>query len=147
MIEPAAAKFLAGHRRVHIFTADADGAPIGFPMDGWFTEGKLFFTTYRTSGKVANLLRDPEVCCIAITDDDDPDTACAVVQGTCRVREFDIELADWWLTRPTVDKRPIAADVKARHRDRVLNGKRVMLEITPITATRIDPVPATDGAR
>jgi PPOX class probable F420-dependent enzyme len=80
-------------RTAKLATVRADGrphvAPIWFDLDG----DMLVFTTWHTTVKAANLLRDPRVClCV---DDDTPPYAFVLIEGTAAISEDPDDLLRW----------------------------------------------------
>ncbi|WP_344590184.1 pyridoxamine 5'-phosphate oxidase family protein [Actinomadura vinacea] len=64
MTEREVADFLAANFKVQVATNGKDGAPHLVTMFYTLLDGKIAFTTYRTSQKVLNLRRDPAMTCL-----------------------------------------------------------------------------------
>lgn len=58
------AGFLAGSSKVQVATVGKDGAPHLVTMFYALLDGKISFSTYRSSQKVVNLRRDPTMTCL-----------------------------------------------------------------------------------
>jgi PPOX class probable F420-dependent enzyme len=59
--------FLAGERRAHLATIDADGTPHVVPLSYVVIDGRVTFWTDPASRKVANIRRDPRITCLVET--------------------------------------------------------------------------------
>ncbi|MCD0452320.1 pyridoxamine 5'-phosphate oxidase family protein [Actinocorallia sp. API 0066] len=64
MSDAELAEFLAQEHKVQIATVNKDGVPHLVTMFYTLHEGKIAFTTYRTSQKVVNLRRNPVMTCL-----------------------------------------------------------------------------------
>jgi len=70
MTDEELSAFLAENRKVQIATIGKDGAPHLVTMFYTLWEGKIAFTTYKTSQKVLNLRRNPVMTCLVETGTD-----------------------------------------------------------------------------
>lgn len=94
MTEAECRSFLLERARTgKLGTVRADGRPHVASI--WFdVEGEaLFFTTWHTSVKAANLRREPRVC--LIVDDETPPFAYVQVEGTATLSDDPAELGRW----------------------------------------------------
>jgi PPOX class probable F420-dependent enzyme len=87
MSEDEVAAFLAGPRKLHLATINADGSPHLVTMYYAIVEDRVAFWTYRKSQKAANIRRDPRVTCLV--EDGSAYDELRGVQITGVVREVD----------------------------------------------------------
>lgn len=135
-LSPEVTEFLLANSRCFLLTRRASGAPTGHPMTLRVgADGDLLFSTYRTSAKVRNLVRDPRVACLVTTPADATEQRSVLVTGTAEVIDGDEGIAAWEGSAggPAVGGvgDGVATTVAARMRD----GKRVVVRVRP-TATR-----------
>ncbi|MEW2357346.1 pyridoxamine 5'-phosphate oxidase family protein [Spirillospora sp. NPDC029432] len=64
MTDAEVAAYLADSSKVQVATLGKDGAPHLVTMFYALLDGKIAFSTYRTSQKVVNLRRDPTMTCL-----------------------------------------------------------------------------------
>lgn len=121
--------FLSTGRTAVLFCRDAGGRPIGYPMSVFrVMSGRLLFTTYTKSAKVAHLRRDPRATCVVT----EPGTVgrWIAVPGTVELHHPDDAEIDAYFAGRAQDPRvpdTVTASVKARLRER----KRVVLILMP----------------
>ncbi|HJQ85827.1 MAG TPA: pyridoxamine 5'-phosphate oxidase family protein [Candidatus Binatia bacterium] len=124
MIPPAADAFLREHTRTFLVTVRPDGAPACHPMVGFWRNGALYINTYRASAKARNLLAEPRVACVVVTDDDARPFRGVVLRGRAEIADVPaVQRSD----RPAVVGHDVADLVQAR----LAAGKRVLVRIVP----------------
>lgn len=131
--------FLSTGRTAVLFCRDAGGRPIGYPMSVFrVMSGRLLFTTYTKSAKVAHLRRDPRATCVVTEPETtepgttEPGTVgrWIAVPGTVELHHPDDAEIDAYFAGRAQDPRvpdTVTASVKARLRER----KRVVLILMP----------------
>jgi len=121
--------FLRAHTRTFLLTLRPDGAPTCHPMVDLWRDGALWLNTYRRSAKVRNLTAEPRVACVVVTDDDEPRFRGVVLRGRAEVVAAPAAPAgpDARAARPP----GVGAEVTERVRDRLAEGKRVLVRIVP----------------
>ena len=72
-IRPEIDAFLKEHRRTFFITIRKDGTPTIHPMTGLYHEGRLRYSSYKTSAKNRNIERDDRVCSLVLNGYDEPD--------------------------------------------------------------------------
>ncbi|WP_261558799.1 pyridoxamine 5'-phosphate oxidase family protein [Frankia tisae] len=152
-------RFLAAHTRGFLITTRADGGPIGYPMTVRWCDGTLEFNTYRRSAKVAHLRRDGRVCVVVVPRDRAADRRVLSVWGRVQPGEGSIEnwmrdgedptpgpstpprvatphvLTPHVLTPHVVTPHVVTPPhVVSRVRERLLDGRRIIIRVTPLTA-------------
>ncbi|EIV92419.1 pyridoxamine 5'-phosphate oxidase family protein [Frankia sp. QA3] len=146
-------RFLAVHTRGFLIVTGADGGPIGYPMTVRWCDGTLEFNTYRRSAKVSHLRRDGRVCVVVVPRDRAADRRVLSVWGRVQPGEGTIE--HWMrdgdgpepglstpphITPPPVTPPPVTPPpvtpphVVRKVRERLLDGKRIIIRVTPLTA-------------
>ena len=127
MIPPAAEEFLRVHTRAFLLTLRPDGAPACHPMVGFWRDAALWMNTYRKSAKVRNLLAEPRVACVVVTDDGDPRFRGVALRGRA-----ELVVPDGADPGPRGARPPAgAAEVTELVRARLAQGKRVLVRIVP----------------
>lgn len=130
MIPDGADEFLRAHTRTFLVTLRPDGAPACHPMVGLWRDGALWMNTYRKSAKVRNLLAEPRVACVVVTDDGDPRFRGVALRGRA-----DLVASDGADAGPRGARPPAgAAEVAELVRERLAQGKRVLVRIVPESA-------------
>lgn len=125
-------------RRPHVFllARRADGFPTAYPMLSKVRGGAVDFSTYRSSAKVTNLLRDGVAAILAVSEVPDDDRVAfaqgvvTVLDGTHWLDDDDDEAGEAFASGApgflaSVPK-VVAATVSARHD----GGKRCVLRVT-----------------
>jgi len=84
-------EFLQTHSRVFLLTLRKDGSPTGYPMKPSYSDGALYFNTYRKAAKARNMFRDSRVCCLVTTHHTATDFRAVLFRGTA-------EHIDWNLS-------------------------------------------------
>jgi len=130
-ISPTAAQFLRDHTRAFLLTIRPDGTPTCHPMVGLFRDGALWMNTYRKSAKLRNLLAEPRVACVVVTDDDDPQFRGVVLRGRAEVLPPGTPLATAVPRDPDAARPPVGREVTEAVRARLAEGKRVAIRIVP----------------
>jgi len=130
-------RFLDEHHRAFLVTLRPDGAPTAHPMGLIPRDGSIYFNTYRKSAKVRNLERDPRVCCLAVSPDDDPHFAAVAVMG--RAGPVPAEAVPESLLSGGSGSTMGAEDLE-RVRARLRTGKRVYLEVHPGSVRACEPL-------
>jgi uncharacterized pyridoxamine 5'-phosphate oxidase family protein len=87
MTDEELSAFLAENRKVQIATIGKDGAPHLVTMFYTLWEGKIAFTTYKTSQKVLNLQRNPVMTCLVETGTDYNELRGASLTGTVTITD------------------------------------------------------------
>ena len=125
--------FVAEHPHLFLLTRRADGYPTGYAMMSRVSRGTVSFSTYRSSAKVTNLLREGVGGILAMSKDAGDDRVL-VAQGTVSVHDgsewFDDQVRDG--PAPRTDFRPsvpaeISDTVSARHSSNKRCVVRLML--------------------
>jgi Pyridoxamine 5'-phosphate oxidase len=120
--------FIARHPHVFLMTRRADGLPTAYAMTARVDGGSVLFSTYGTSAKVANLLREGVARVLAL-EERGGDTVVEV-GGPVRIAE-----PARWFAVPTgrVTVAPGTGDVPLAVVDQVRRahetGKRLVLEV------------------
>ena len=136
-ISSTAELFLREHTRAFLLTIRPDGAPACHPMVGLFRDGALWMNTYRKSAKLRNLLAEPRVACVVVTDDDDPQFRGVVVRGRAEVLPPGTSLAAAVPRDPGAARPPVSGEVTGSVEARLAEGKRVVIRIVPEEARLI----------
>ena len=111
-------EFLQTHTRTFLFSLRKDGSPTGHPMKPSYSEGALYFNTYRKAPKARNMFRDSRVCCLVATRHNDPNFRAVLFRGKA-------EHIDWQLLpRPSVGE-------GLGSQDRLRTGLRIIFKLTP----------------
>jgi PPOX class probable F420-dependent enzyme len=118
-------RFLGAHTRTFLITVRPDGSPACHPMVGLWHDGALHLNTYRKSAKARNLLREPRVACVIVTDDDDPHFRGVVLRGRAEVLASPPPTSG--SARPPGVGRAVTGLVQAR----LAEGKRVVFRVVP----------------
>ena len=130
MIPPAAEEFLRAHTRAFLVTLRPDGAPACHPMVAFWRDGALWMNTYRKSAKVRNLLAEPRVACVVVTDDADPRFRGVVLRG--RAETVGADAAHVGGDQPSGGRPPgVGQEVSDLVRSRLAEGKRIFVRIVP----------------
>ena len=79
--------FLATERKVQIATIGKDGAPHLVTMFYTLWDGKIAFTTYKSSQKVLNLRRNPVMTCLVETGTDYNELRGASLTGNALITD------------------------------------------------------------
>jgi hypothetical protein len=87
MSDDEVAAFLAGSFKVQVATVGRDGGPHLVTMFYALLDGKIAFTTYRSSQKVLNLRRDPTMTCLVEDGTEYGELRGAALYGKGRVIE------------------------------------------------------------
>ena len=128
--------FIAEHPHCYLLARRVDGYPTGYAMMSRVTRGTVSFSTYRSSAKVTNLLREGVGGILALSKEPGDDRVL-VAQGRVSVHDgsewFDDQAPD--APAPTTDFRPtvpreITDTVSARHS----SNKRCVLRLTLTSA-------------
>jgi len=128
--------FVAEHPHLFLLTRRADGYPTGYAMMSRVSRGTVSFSTYRSSAKVTNLLREGVGGILAMSKDAGDDRVL-VAQGTVSVHDgsewFDDQVRDRPAARtgfsPSVPSE-ITDTVSARHS----SNKRCVVRLTLTSA-------------
>lgn len=131
-LRPAARQFLEAHPDVALFGRDGAGHPIGYPMrivsvDG----GRVHFTTYRKSAKVAHFERDGRAAVLAQQVDDSGVVHWLSVEGTAVVwspTEAELDAVFSGSAGATAEAR-VPEGMSEFVRRRILEGKRILLTV------------------
>ncbi|HUZ09193.1 MAG TPA: pyridoxamine 5'-phosphate oxidase family protein [Acidimicrobiales bacterium] len=140
--------FLAGHPHVFLLTRRPDGLPTGYAMTARVDEWCVLFSTYGTSAKVVNLLR--EGMARVLVAEEDGGTTVVEVGGPVRLVE-----ASRWLdadadadadagptvAQPSPGMGPVPAEIGEKVRSRHESGKRVVVEVLVTHARRAWSLP------
>jgi Pyridoxamine 5'-phosphate oxidase len=134
----AALAFIVEHPHLYLLTRRADGYPTGYAMMSRVTQGTVSFSTYRSSVKVKNLLREGVGGILAVSKDQGDDRVL-VAEGTVSVHDGSEWFDDQAPTplglrsdfQPSVP-REITEKVSSRHE----SGKRCVLRLT-LTSARL----------
>ncbi len=162
-------RFLAAHTRGFLIVTGADGGPIGYPMTVRWCEGMLEFNTYGRSAKVTHLRRDGRVCVVVVPRDRAVDRRVLSVWGRVQPGEGSIEhwmhdgeepapgpstspqIAPPHVTPPHIAPPHIATPhvvtpphVVSRVRERLLDGRRIIIRVSPLTALFMNAAEGTD---
>jgi PPOX class probable F420-dependent enzyme len=127
VIPPAAEEFLRAHTRTFLVTLRPDGAPACHPMVAFWRDDALWMNTYRKSAKVRNLLAEPRVACVVVTDDGDPCFRGVALRGRAELVASDATDAGPGSARPPAGAAEVADLVRAR----LAQGKRILVRIVP----------------
>lgn len=142
MLTAEAAAFIRSSARAFLLTRRASGAPTGHPMTLQVSpDGDLLFNAYRSSAKVRNLQRDPEVSCVVVSTSQDAKPRWVTVRGTAEVLDREDGVAAW---RSAAGGQPVGGvgdAVRDTIRKRLEEGKRVVIRIRPVDATGPRTVP------
>ena len=137
--------FLKENRRTFMITLRKDGSPTGHPMAGFYG-GNLYLNMYRKSVKSKNLDRDARISCVTTSPPEAADFRAAVYTGNARllpVEEIFAEEVPEGLAAarnprtPTQDMPSIPNESERKIGDtagRIMAGRRVVYEITPVKA-------------
>ena len=134
-LPPEAEEFLRANARAFLLTLRRDGSPTGHPMTAIVRDGVVYFNTYRKSSKVRNIERDPRVCCLVTTADDDGDARGVVIDGTAEI--VAAETLDSLASNVNTgaaripEERGVSEGTLSRIGDRLRSGKRVLVRIVP----------------
>jgi hypothetical protein len=128
--------FIAEHPHLYLLTRRADGYPTGYAMMSRVTRGTVSFSTYRSSAKVRNLLREGVGGILAVSKDLGDDRVL-VAEGTVSVHDGSEWFEDQALApraarsdfQPSVPKE-ITETVSSRHE----SGKRCVLRLSLTSA-------------
>jgi PPOX class probable F420-dependent enzyme len=124
--------FLSNHTRTMLVVLRADGSPTVYPMLGLWRDEALWFNTYRRSAKMRHLERDPRVCCVVLSGDDELHPPAIVLRGEAEIMEPGTMLplgpsgvSD--VARPA----GVTDGVVTKVADRVASAKRVLIRVSP----------------
>jgi hypothetical protein len=132
MIPPAAERFLREHTRTFLVTVRPDGAPTCHPMVGLYRDGALYLNTYRKSAKARNLMLEPRVACVVVTDDDDAQFRGVVVRGRAEVAPTDtLRAAPDREGAGQVRPPGVGREVVGLVQSRLAEGKRILVRVLP----------------
>ncbi|MFP3968399.1 pyridoxamine 5'-phosphate oxidase family protein [Actinomadura fulvescens] len=81
------ADFLASSHKVQVATVGKDGAPHLVTMFYALLDGKIAFSTYKSSQKVLNLRRDPTMTCLVEDGEEYGELRGAALYGRGRIVE------------------------------------------------------------
>jgi hypothetical protein len=76
---------LQSSHRTFLVTRRNDGSVTCHPMSRFYADRRLYMNMYAKSSKFKNLQRDPQVCCLATRNSDDPSFDAVVLRGRARV--------------------------------------------------------------
>ena len=125
-IGPDEDAFLRASSRVFLLGTRADGSPTGWPMVGLYPGGALEFSTYRTSQKVRDFVRNPAAACVVAPADGD---RALMLRGLCTVVDGQ-HAPSTGATSPPRDV-PVADGIAEGAQARMRSGKRVVLRFVP----------------
>ncbi len=124
--------FLSKNTRTMLVMLRRDGSPTIYPMLGLWRDGALWFNTYRRSAKMRNIERDPRVCAMVLSGQDELTPPAVVMRGKA-------EILEPGTTIPTVPaggsgiSRPagVTDGIVTKVADRVASAKRVLFRVAP----------------
>jgi Pyridoxamine 5'-phosphate oxidase len=138
--------FVAAHPHVFLLALRPDGYPTGYAMMARVRDGFVDFSTYGSSAKVKNLVRDGVAALVALSDEHN--LAASMLYATGPITA--LPGASWTETTDVTassDSGHFTAHVPARIteevRERHQSGKRIVLRMSIETA-RFSPTPAGD---
>jgi hypothetical protein len=124
--------FIAEHPHLYLLTRRADGYPTGYAMMSRVTRGTVSFSTYRSSAKVTNLLREGVGGILGVSKDPSDDRVLAA-QGTVSVHDGSewFEAQDLGPPVPAADFQPsVPAEIVQKVSSRHQSGRRCVLRLT-----------------
>lgn len=128
-----ALRFLAAHPHVYLLSRRPDGYPTGYPMMCMVAPGGVEFSTYRSSAKVANLLREGVGTVLAVSNE--PENLVLVARGTVSVHDGKQRLPTATTHHDETEQQHVPIEVIERVRRRHDCGKRCLLRLTLTDAT------------
>jgi hypothetical protein len=143
MIPADAEAFLRRHgKRTYMYVRAADGSARGWPMSAAYADGVFVMTTYRKSPKMAHLARASRMTLVVLGDEGADPVEYVVAYGALRISDIDAGNAEAVIARMRAGGLGDAGN-NAHFRARLLEGKRVLLEVTPEQARLfvLDPAP------
>ena len=136
-LTPPVAALLSATRDVVLFCRDSGGAPIGYPMRTLATHhDAVVFTTYAKSAKIRHLRRDPKAC-VLVTSSTSEGIVWASISGLARVVHPEPAELDELFDDSSNDER-VPMWMAGSVRQRLAEGKRVLLEITSLRCGGIE---------
>jgi PPOX class probable F420-dependent enzyme len=124
-VDPAAERFLRAHTRTFLITLRPDGTPACHPMVGLWRDGALWMNTYRKSAKARNIVQQPRVACVVMTDDAAAAPRGVVLRGRA---EFVDAVGP---ARADAAPAPVGREVADLVQSRLAEGKRVVVRVVP----------------
>jgi hypothetical protein len=126
--------FLTAHTRTMLVTVRSDGFPTIHPMVGMWSDGALWFNTYRKSAKVRNIERDPRVCCVVVGGTDDLARPAVVLHGHAQVMPPGTPIPRVGGTAPATAPAGVTGGIVRKVETRVAENRRIMVRVEPTHA-------------
>lgn len=126
--------FIAEHPHVYLLARRGDGYPTGYAMTAKVKEGAVEFSTYRSSAKVKNLVRDGVAGILAASEAVGDDRVVLVHGPVSVVDENRLEQSEVARPGPDVTGRPVPREITDKVAARHQSGKRCVLRVTIATA-------------
>jgi PPOX class probable F420-dependent enzyme len=136
VIPPAAETFLRAHTRTFLVSVRPDGAPACHPMVALWHEGALYMTTYRKSAKARNVMREPRVACVVVTDDEAPRMTAVVVRGRAEILPAGSQMP--WAATPAPRVAGAGVEVGREVAAKLAEGKRVVMRVVADSARVVE---------
>lgn len=125
--------FLRYQHRAYLFVETDGGEVRGWPLTAFYRSGLLYFTTYVKSVKVRHFDGAMTSAAIVATPEGETPVRFCEVRGAIRVVPFTPEVVERFLAfraQESLDQNAETSEaMKARFRDRLTSGKRVLIEI------------------
>ena len=125
-IRPEIDAFLKEHRRTFFITIRKDGTPTIHPMTGLYDEGRLRYSSYKTSAKNRNIERDDRVCSLVLNGYDVEPMQAVTLKGVTRILEG-TEMPRRQGPAPAASNESGARRAQAA----IQTGRRAIVEIVP----------------
>jgi len=129
--------FLSRHGRAYLYVLAADGTARGWPMIARYHDGVLVMTTYRKAPKAAHLAQAQRATVIVTSDEGASPFHYAVAEGLLTLRDITPDMADDVTERihgKVNSNTPGGAEMSGLFRERLLEGKRALIEVRVETA-------------
>ncbi len=130
-LPPDAEVFLASHTRTMLVTLRADGSPTIHPMLGMWSDGALWFNTYRKSVKVRNIERDPRVCCMVLSGTDELELPAVVIRGDAEIMPPGTTMPRLGAGAPVTAPTGVTGGIVQKVATRIEENRRILLRVAP----------------
>jgi hypothetical protein len=131
MIPADAEAFLRRHgKRTYMYVRAEDGSARGWPMSAAYADGVFVMTTYRKSPKMAHIARAERMTLVVLGDEGAEPLEYVVAYGALRLSDIDASNAETVISRMRAGGLGDAGS-NEHFRARLLEGKRVLLEVFP----------------
>ena len=125
-ISREAEEFARASKRAYVFCETKGGGVHGWPLTPFHSPGRISFTTYRKTPKVAHLSHVSEVCVVLVSNYGVDPIRYVVVDGRIKVLDIAPEMIPDIMRRLNRTRKD---DVTERFERSIRNGQRVILDV------------------